>query len=98
MDDHAIETHGLTKRYGDLVAVDQLSLRVRRGEVCRVPGSQRGWQDDDPSDAVGSRAPDFGQRDGLDARPGSSESLAHIGALVEAPGFYRSCRAATTSA
>ena len=29
----ALRVEGLTKRYGDLVAVDQLSLEVRRGEI-----------------------------------------------------------------
>jgi len=29
----AIETHHLTKRYGDVTAVDDLSLRVERGEI-----------------------------------------------------------------
>ncbi len=29
---HAIETHGLTKQWGDLVAVDDLSIRVEAGE------------------------------------------------------------------
>lgn len=29
----AIETHGLTKRYGDIVAVNNLDLRVEEGEV-----------------------------------------------------------------
>jgi ABC-2 type transport system ATP-binding protein len=29
----AIETHNLTKRYGDVTAVDDLSLRVERGEI-----------------------------------------------------------------
>jgi ABC-type multidrug transport system ATPase subunit len=33
MSEFAIETNDLTKRCGDLVAVDRLSLRVRRGEV-----------------------------------------------------------------
>jgi ABC-type multidrug transport system ATPase subunit len=31
--DLVIETHGLTKRCGDRVAVDDLTLRVSRGEV-----------------------------------------------------------------
>lgn len=31
--EYAIETHNLTKKFGDLVAVDGLSLRVRRGEL-----------------------------------------------------------------
>jgi len=32
-DDIALRANGLTKRYGDLVAVDQLSFAVRRGEI-----------------------------------------------------------------
>ena len=31
--DIALHVEGLTKRYGDLVAVDGLSLEVRRGEI-----------------------------------------------------------------
>lgn len=33
MTDIAIETGGLSKRYGDVLAVDHLDLRVRRGEI-----------------------------------------------------------------
>jgi ABC-2 type transport system ATP-binding protein len=84
----AIQTNDLTKRCGDLVAVDRLSLRVAaaRSTGFWVP---TGRQDDDPADPAGAGAPDIRQRTVLDARPGSSEGLAHIGAAVEAPGFYR---------
>ena len=37
-DEWIIETDGLTKRFGDLVAVDGVSLRVRRGEIFGVLG------------------------------------------------------------
>jgi ABC-2 type transport system ATP-binding protein len=37
-DDWIIETEGLTKKFGDLVAVDGVSLRVRRGEIFGVLG------------------------------------------------------------
>lgn len=33
-----IETSGLTKHYGDVVAVDQLSLRIRPGEIYALLG------------------------------------------------------------
>ncbi len=33
-----IETHGLTRRFGDLVAVDHLDLRVERGEIFGLVG------------------------------------------------------------
>ena len=32
-DQYAVVTHGLTKRFGRIVAVDRLDLRVRRGEL-----------------------------------------------------------------
>ena len=37
-DDWIIATEGLTRRFGDLVAVDGVSLRVRRGEIFGVLG------------------------------------------------------------
>lgn len=38
MEDIIIETKGLTKRYGDLTAVDNLDLSIRRGEVFGLLG------------------------------------------------------------
>jgi ribosome-dependent ATPase len=35
----AIEAHGLTKRFGDFVAVDHVSLRIERGEIFGFLGS-----------------------------------------------------------
>ena len=35
---NAIETKGLTKRYGDLTAVDGLELTVRQGELFALLG------------------------------------------------------------
>jgi ABC-2 type transport system ATP-binding protein len=88
MDDLAIETHGLTKRYRDLVAVDRLSLRVRRGEVYGFLGPNGAGKTTTLRMLLGLVRPTSGNATVLDARPGSPEGLAHIGALVEAPGFY----------
>ncbi len=38
MEDPVITLNGLTKRYGDLVAVDRLSLTIRRGEIFGLLG------------------------------------------------------------
>ena len=38
-DDIAIEASGLTKRFGDFVAVDRVSFRIRRGEIFGFLGS-----------------------------------------------------------
>ena len=37
-DDLVIETHGLGRRFGDLLAVDRVNLRVERGEIFGVLG------------------------------------------------------------
>ena len=36
MNESVIRTDGLTKRYGDILAVDDLSLEVPRGQVSRA--------------------------------------------------------------
>lgn len=38
MDEFVIQTDGLTKRYGSIVAVDGLSMEVRRGRVYGLLG------------------------------------------------------------
>lgn len=37
-DDLAIDVHGMTKRFGPLVAVDHIDLQVRAGEICGFLG------------------------------------------------------------
>jgi ABC-2 type transport system ATP-binding protein len=37
-DDLAIDVHGMTKRFGDLTAVNHVSLQVRTGEICGFLG------------------------------------------------------------
>ncbi len=37
-DDIAIDVHGMTKRFGDLTAVDHIDLQVRAGEICGFLG------------------------------------------------------------
>jgi len=37
-DELAIDVHGMTKRFGDLVAVNHIDLQVRKGEICGFLG------------------------------------------------------------
>src|SRR5512146_2901148 len=37
-DDLAIDVKGMTKRFGDLTAVNRIDLQVRRGEICGFLG------------------------------------------------------------
>ena len=56
--EHVIETELLTKKYGDVIAVDQLSLRVPRGGVFGFLGPNGSGKDDDDGDAARPRASD----------------------------------------
>ena len=87
--DLAIETRGLTKRYGDaIVAVDDLALRVRRGEVYGFLGPNGAGKTTTLRMLLGLVRPTSGQAAVLGAAPGSPEGLERIGALVETPAFY----------
>jgi ABC-type multidrug transport system ATPase subunit len=88
IEDFVIETQDLTKRYRDLVAVDRLTLRVARGEVYGFLGPNGAGKTTTLRMLIGLVRPTTGWATVLGERPGSSEGLARIGALIEAPGFY----------
>jgi ABC-type multidrug transport system ATPase subunit len=90
MDDGlVIETRELGKRYeGRIVAVDKLSLRVRRGEVYGFLGPNGAGKTTTMRMLLGLVRPTSGTALVLGAPPGSPESLARVGALIETPTFY----------
>ena len=90
MDDgFLIETHGLGKRYGErIVAVDRLTMRVRRGEVYGFLGPNGAGKTTTLRMLLGLVRPTSGSAVVLGASPGSPDSLARIGALVETPALY----------
>ena len=88
MTDYVIQTEGLTKRYGDILAVDELSIQVRRGHVYGLLGPNGSGKTTTMGMLLGLLTPTsgafslFGQSDNLEA------SLRRIGAVVETPAFY----------
>ncbi len=88
MEDLVIETDGLTKWYGSVLAVDRLSLRVPRGQVFGLLGPNGSGKTTLMGMLLGLVKPSagdfrlFGSPDGLDA------ALRRIGAIVETPSFY----------
>jgi len=83
-----IDTAGLTKRYDDVLAVDRLALRVRRGEVYGFLGPNGAGKSTTLRMLLGLVRPTSGSAAVLGAPPGSPEGLARIGAMIEAPAFY----------
>jgi ABC-type multidrug transport system fused ATPase/permease subunit len=59
-----IEIEHVTKRYGDKVAVDDLSFSVKPGIVTGVSGAERRREVDDDAADAWSRPPEFRRGDG----------------------------------
>jgi ABC-2 type transport system ATP-binding protein len=88
MTQHVVVTNGLTKRYGDRLAVDGVSLTVRRGEVYGFLGPNGAGKTTTLRMLLGLVRPTGGEATVLGRPPGAPGALARIGALVEGPSFY----------
>ena len=88
-DDFVVETDELGKRYGErIVAVDRLTMRVRRGEVYGFLGPNGAGKTTTLRMLLGLVRPTTGSALVLGVAPGSPEGLARLGALIETPTFY----------
>jgi ABC-type multidrug transport system ATPase subunit len=88
MDDLVLETKDLTKRYGDRLAVDSVTMTVRRGEVYGFLGPNGAGKTTTLRMSLGLVHPTSGSATVLGRPAGDSETIAHVGALIEGPGFY----------
>ncbi len=87
--DYIIETRDLTKRFADgTVGVDGLALSVRQGEVYGFLGPNGSGKTTTLRMLLGLAAPTAGSATVLGAAPGTTASLARIGAMIETPAFY----------
>ena len=84
----AIETRGLTKRYGDLVAVDHVDLLIEPGEVHGFLGPNGAGKTTTLKMLLGLVAPTSGAASVLGLAPGHPEALRRTGSMVESPAFY----------
>ncbi len=83
-----VQTKELTKKYGDRLAADQVSLTVRRGEVYGFLGPNGAGKTTTLRMILGLIRPTSGSATVLGKRAGTAEVNARVGALVEGPGFY----------
>ncbi|MBK1783011.1 ABC transporter ATP-binding protein [Prauserella cavernicola] len=81
-----VETTALTKRYGDLVAVDELDLTVRQGEVYGFLGPNGAGKTTTLRMLLGLIRPSSGSVRLYGVR--GTAALAGVGALIEGPAFY----------
>jgi len=85
-----IETHNLTKSYGDVRAVDHLSLQVDEGEIYAFLGLNGAGKTTTIRMLLGMIKPTAGSATvlGTHVRLGNCEPWAAVGYLVEAPRAY----------
>ncbi|MEO3924589.1 ABC transporter ATP-binding protein [Micromonosporaceae bacterium B7E4] len=85
---HPVQTRGLTKRYGDLVAVDSLDLTVRSGEVYGFLGPNGAGKTSTLRMLLGLVRPTAGTVRLFGRPPGAPGQLDRVGALIEGPACY----------
>jgi ABC-type multidrug transport system ATPase subunit len=83
-----VETDGLTKRYGGVTAVEDLTMGVRRGEIYGFLGPNGAGKTTTLRMLLGLVRPTSGSARVQGGRPGDPSVLSRVGALVEGPGFY----------
>ncbi len=85
-----IQVDGLTKRYGDLVAVDGISLSVQRGEIFGILGPNGAGKTTTLEMIEGLRRPDGGEVvvDGLPVWPEPTAVKRRIGVQLQATALF----------
>ena len=88
MNDLVIHTQGLTKRFGRVLAVDQLSLEVPRGSVFGLLGPNGSGKTTVMGMLLGLVRPTSGTCWLLRPDAPQAEALRRTGAIIETPSFY----------
>lgn len=90
MSDYVIETHGLTKTYGEQSSVSDLSIHVRKGRIYGLLGRNGAGKTTTMRMLLGLTTPSSGDVKifGKPLRGNEKSLLPRIGSLIESPGFY----------
>ncbi len=88
--DLMIDVRGVSKQYGRLTAVNDVSFHVSRGEICGFLGPNGAGKTTTLRMMLGLVRPTSGQIfiQGTDVHAHSANALAHVGAIIEESRFY----------
>ncbi len=85
---NVLTINGLTKRYGSLVAVNNLSFEVNRGEVYGILGPNGSGKTTTLGMVMGIIRPNNGSFSWFDEGKNNADVRKRIGVLLETPNFY----------
>ena len=90
MSDYIIETHDLTKRYGNQASVSHLNIHVKKGRIYGLLGRNGAGKTTTMRMLLGLTAPTSGEVTifGKTFQGNEKKILPRIGCLIESPGFY----------
>lgn len=90
MNSYVIETRGLTKTYGEVNSVSNLSIHVKKGRIYGLLGRNGAGKTTTMRMLLGLTAPSSGEVKiwGRPLRGNEKKILPRIGSLIESPGFY----------
>ena len=92
MGEPVIQTDGLTKRFGEITAVDDLSMEVRRGHIYGLLGPNGSGKTTTMGMLLGVLRPTSGSFRLFGSTGPHREALRRVGAVIESPAFYPTCR------
>src|SRR6186713_361394 len=86
----AIDVHGMTKRFGDRTAVNQIDLEVRSGDICGFLGPNGSGKTTSIRMLCGLLKPDAGSGTclGYDVIRETDEIKKHVGYMTQKFGLY----------
>lgn len=90
--DTILKTTNLTKRFGEKIAVNQVNMTIRRGDIYGFIGKNGAGKTSTMKLLLGLSYPDSGEIE-LFGGKSLDESRKKIGSLIEAPGLYKNCTA-----
>jgi ABC-2 type transport system ATP-binding protein len=85
--DCAVRVQGVTRRFGPVLAVDNLSLTVEQGRTVALLGPNGAGKTTTISMLLGLSAPDAGSIEIFGAAPGSATAHASVGAMLQDGGM-----------
>lgn len=90
MNDYIIETHNLTKKYGNQTSVSHLNIHVKKGRIYGLLGRNGAGKTTTMRMLLGLTAPTSGEVTifGKSFQDNEKKILPRIGCLIESPGFY----------